>query len=132
MTRVKPPQAGTTQRATLKRLYQMSIEDLNAIWQAQGGRCATCQRQFGPSRGFNVDHDHACCPSTPTCGQCTRGLLCQRCNHQLLGTFGDDPGFYARVAYYLSAPPYPATKKQCSKCGEDHSPMPPWACTYDR
>jgi hypothetical protein len=29
---------------------------------------------------FHTDHDHTCCEKTPTCGGCTRGVLCAKCN----------------------------------------------------
>ena len=31
-------------------------------------------------RNLQVDHDHACCSGPITCGECTRGILCNRCN----------------------------------------------------
>lgn len=30
-----------------------------------------------------VDHDHACCPRSNSCGKCVRGILCRECNKLL-------------------------------------------------
>lgn len=38
--------------------------------------CTAC----GSSERLCIDHDHSCCSTYPTCGKCTRGVLCQRCN----------------------------------------------------
>jgi hypothetical protein len=35
------------------------------------------------TEGLEIDHDHACCPKRPTCGKCTRGLLCDRHNRAI-------------------------------------------------
>src|ERR1700685_796849 len=38
-----------------------------------------------------IDHDPACCPAGGrSCGKCTRGLLCNRCN-RVLGLLEKDP-----------------------------------------
>lgn len=31
-------------------------------------------------RNLHVDHDHSCCNTTTTCGNCVRGVLCNKCN----------------------------------------------------
>ena len=60
----------------------MTLEQYDALLSAQGGVCAICSRP--PTKQFlAVDHDHACCPGSRTCGQCVRGLLCGHCNRQL-------------------------------------------------
>lgn len=63
------------------RNYGPSVRNLPA---SQGGRCALCdETPKGNKRsisGLVVDHDHKCCPKPPTCGKCTRGMLCSRCN----------------------------------------------------
>lgn len=68
----------------------------------QGGGCAICG---APSAGgrwdtWNVDHDHTCCPTTPTCGKCTRGVLCFNCNYKLVGQIESENG--AKALKYLS------------------------------
>ena len=77
-----------------------------------------------------VDHDHACCPPSPsrrgcvvradgsvrssTCGECIRGLLHMRCNF-LLGTIETHPDVIQPIGWvekYLVAPPYPEMVRQ--------------------
>lgn len=38
--------------------------------------CEVC----GSFEKLRVDHDHACCPGSKTCGKCIRGILCHKCN----------------------------------------------------
>ena len=47
-----------------------------------------------------IDHDHACCPGTRSCGKCVRGLLCNWCN-RLLGMAFDNPAILAGAIQYL-------------------------------
>jgi hypothetical protein len=67
----------------LKTYYKMTYEDYAALLEAQGGRCYICRRKS--RKHFHVDHDHNCCPTRPTCGECTRGLLCHDCNFIIIG-----------------------------------------------
>jgi len=67
----------------LEWLYRLDKDGYNAMIAAQGGLCACCGEIPGEGRTkrpFNVDHWHECCPTTPTCGTCTRALVCHRCN----------------------------------------------------
>lgn len=59
--------------------------------------CAICTRKDRP---LHVDHDHACCPTTFTCGACVRGLLCGPCN-RAIGLLGDSPSVAASATTYL-------------------------------
>ncbi|MFF0498456.1 endonuclease VII domain-containing protein [Nocardia aobensis] len=88
----------------VEKTYKMSGEAYWALYEAQGRHCAICERATGASKLLSVDHDHSCCPKTPTCGECNRGLLCGPCN-KLLGHGRDDPEFFARAADYLQHPP---------------------------
>lgn len=68
----------------IKRLYRMSRDEYEALLARQEERCAICRRhQSEFIRHLAVDHDHKCCSKTPTCGKCTRGLLCGACNTSL-------------------------------------------------
>lgn len=98
---------GTSERrwetGTLPK-YKMTVEEYDALYEAQGGRCALCRFATGKTRRLSVDHDHTCCPTTPTCGECTRGLLCRPCN-TLLGRARDAIEFFQRCIDYLKNPP---------------------------
>lgn len=84
--------------------YKLTVEMYWALYEAQGGRCATCQRATGKTRRLSVDHDHKCCPGRTSCGRCVRGLLCRPCN-TLLGRARDAIEFFARCIDYLTDPP---------------------------
>lgn len=58
-----------------------------------------CQGCGGSDR-LHVDHDHDCCPTTPTCGKCTRGMLCHGCN-LALGGVREDPEILKNLILYL-------------------------------
>jgi len=68
----------------LLRDFSLTVDQYRAILAQQGGRCAWCGLASGVTKRLAVDHDHRCCASVPTCGSCTRGLLCGPCN-QFLG-----------------------------------------------
>jgi hypothetical protein len=78
-----------------------------ALWTAQGGVCAWCERATGATKRLAVDHDHRCCPTTPLqCGgRCVRGLLCGDCNQFMGWRMRDDPAACRRGGVYLERPP---------------------------
>lgn len=80
----------------LMRKFGMTVEDYNALFIMQGGKCAICRRQPLKQR-LAVDHNHKT-------GE-VRGLLCYRCNHKLLGAANEDPQLLWRAATYLQCPP---------------------------
>lgn len=84
--------------------YNLTKEMYEALYEAQGGRCALCQRATGKTRRLSVDHNHKCCPGRKSCGRCVRGLLCRPCN-TLLGRARDAIEFFARCIEYLTNPP---------------------------
>lgn len=88
-----------------RKTYSMSLEEYEELYDFQGGRCWVCQWATGASKRLCVDHSHDCCPTTPTCGRCTRGLICSQDN-QLLGRARDNPEFFRRAVGYLEDPPY--------------------------
>lgn len=84
-------------------LYGLPPGGYQALYEAQGGRCAICRRATGASKRLAVDHDHACCPGPVSCGKCVRGLLCGICN-RYVGLLGDDPNAFLRGYAYLTKP----------------------------
>ena len=75
------------------RRYKMTVEEYNALFEAQGYICAIC----GASKGWQnkrlaVDHNHAS-------GE-VRGLLCDRCN-TVIGKMEDNPDLLRKAASYL-------------------------------
>lgn len=79
-------------RTMLKWKYDLTIEEFDAMREAQGFACAICRELF--DRTPHVDHDHET--------GAVRGLLCSSCNTGL-GHFKDDPVRIAAAAVYLSA-----------------------------
>lgn len=68
--------------------YKLTKQMYLDLLEQQNGVCAICS--LPPKRNWlAVDHDHSCCPSIKTCGNCIRGLLCGSCN-SFLGRVNDD------------------------------------------
>lgn len=66
------------------RNHHLTNAGYAALLESQGGCCANCRitvEEYG--RSLDVDHDHACCPGTYSCGKCIRALLCRSCNLKL-------------------------------------------------
>jgi hypothetical protein len=77
----------------LRHKYGLSIEDYEAMYERQGGKCALCGH---PDR-LCVDHDHQT-------GR-VRGLLCYLCNTALGRLVGDDPVRLDAIRDYLTIVP---------------------------
>jgi len=82
------------------KTYGVTQEEYDALYKAQGGRCAICRRATGRARRLAVDHNHKT-------GE-VRGLLCKPCNSYGIGMFArDEPEILDRAANYLRNPPAP-------------------------
>jgi hypothetical protein len=90
---------GCRRASIITRTYNISLDDYDSLWDAQNGRCAACL-SLGADRSLCVDHDHSCCPSDKSCGNCVRGLLCTRCN-ALLGSAQDEVNVLKGCLAYL-------------------------------
>lgn len=95
----------------MEKLYKLTDGEYDALYAAQGGMCYTCgpwTGNRGLSKKLSVDHDHSCCPTTPICGKCIRGLICSPCN-TLIGQVGDSAGHalvrLEQYINYLNSPP---------------------------
>lgn len=80
----------------LRKAYGLSLEQVEQMIAAQGGKCPICERQisvFGRGHGgCAVDHDH-------DTGD-VRAILCHSCNTGI-GSFGDDVQLIERALLYL-------------------------------
>ena len=75
-----------------QRIYDLMLIKQNFV-------CAICEGDPG-QKGFHIDHDHTCCPSKGSCGECVRSLLCGLCNAGL-GNFRDSPELLNKAILYL-------------------------------
>jgi len=57
-------------------------------------------------RNLHVDHDHSCCNGKVTCGNCVRGVLCNRCNQTVgkyeSGDIREDNPLISKIKEYLN------------------------------
>lgn len=80
----------------LEKTYGIDAAEYDRIFKIQGGRCFIC-RNKPASKRFAVDHDHRT--------EEVRGILCKRCNHDLLGGAHDGVSLLWRAIGYLLFPP---------------------------
>lgn len=81
--------------------FQLTAKDYLEMLERQGGVCWICKTdEPGGTGRWHVDHNHACCDTYPTCGECNRALLCTWCNTGL-GMFKDDAEILRRAVDYL-------------------------------
>lgn len=83
--------------AMISKTYGLGSSDYAALLALQGGRCAIC-RARPKSKRLAVDHAH---DETGA----VRGLLCSRCNHDLLGSAWDSLALVVALWHYLNTPP---------------------------
>lgn len=88
----------TTREQRWQQIYNITAEEYWLIWDEQNGRCYICERATGTGRKrLSVDHCHET--------NLIRGLLCQKCNRDILGHARDDVEFFERAIDYLLNPP---------------------------
>jgi hypothetical protein len=104
---LKKAQKRASHARWILRTYGLTIEQYEALYEAQGGVCYLCQRATGKTRRLAVDHDHAT--------GYVRGLLCKPCN-SMLAHLRDDPIAFMRSARYLQ---YPIAHKVIGKVKPD-------------
>lgn len=82
--------------AMVAKTYGITAVEYDALLAAQGGRCAICRARPKTKR-LAVDHNHAT--------GAVRGLLCSRCNHDLLGSAWDSLAMATALWHYMNTPP---------------------------
>lgn len=95
-SRCKPCASAATHGAAIKRTFGIDGDDYGSLLKLQGGRCAICRARPKKKR-LAVDHDHKT--------GAVRGLLCSRCNHELLGHGHDSAAVLQAAVDYLTTPP---------------------------
>lgn len=100
-----PDKVARDKSRKLEKYYGITIEQRDALEEAQGGLCAICCRRS--TKTLHVDHCHYT--------GIVRGLLCEDCNLGL-GRFKDDTGLTLRAHFYLLQH---NTRKGCQFNGED-------------
>lgn len=93
---------------SMKCNYGITLEEYLEASKEQDNRCWICEKSKEEISGIRktlcVDHDHACCPGTKSCGECLRGLICGHCN-KLLGLASDKIEVLLKAIEYLKNPP---------------------------
>lgn len=88
---------------TIKYRYGLTPERYEEMLSEQEYSCAACGVKFGTgSKRPEVDHDHTCCNTKyKTCGNCVRGILCQKCN-TLAGKLEYNIEYLNDILWYLT------------------------------
>jgi hypothetical protein len=79
-------------KSSLKREYNITLEEYNQRLKKQKGSCAICHEKFKSDTHTQVDHDHKT-------GK-VRGLLCRKCN-SILGYSNDEIQILLNAINYL-------------------------------
>jgi hypothetical protein len=82
--------------AMVAKTYGITSDDYATLLEAQEGRCAICGAR-PKSKRLAVDHDHKT--------GAVRGLLCSRCNHELMGAAWDSLAIASSLWHYMNTPP---------------------------
>ena len=103
----KPYSRISRYKSHLKNRYSLTLENLVSTYESQGGGCAICNKSLphpadenGDKWQTNIDHDHTCCPTETSCGECIRGMLCRDCN-LMLGHAKDNLSTLKKAVEYL-------------------------------
>ena len=101
---MRNPPGGTLRKRAghLKRKYGMSVEQYDAMLEAQGSGCCICGRSSREDISLHVDHDHSA-------GR-VRGILCFCCNNAL-ADLKEDPELLQK-AVATSASTNPAAQEE--------------------
>lgn len=95
-SRCVPCASAAAHAAMIEKTYSIDGDGYARLLDLQGGRCAICRNRPGSKR-LAVDHDHGT--------GAVRGLLCSRCNHELLGGGKDSKAQLLAAWHYLNTPP---------------------------
>jgi hypothetical protein len=105
-SRCKACASAASHKSAVASRFGIDEETYAWLLEKQLGKCAICRSRPKTVR-MAVDHDHACeqCGGKQGCPACVRGLLCARCNHELLGAAHDSINILRNAVTYLETPP---------------------------
>lgn len=83
----------------LKRLYGISLIDLESVYNTQSGLCAICGKELVLTGDWSDKHKIVCVDHNHITGE-VRGLLCGKCNRGL-GFFNDSQELLENASTYL-------------------------------
>ena len=110
-SRCRPCASAASHASRIRSTFGITTEEYERIFEYQGGVCAICE-QRPVSKRLAVDHDHLT-------GE-IRGLLCSRCNQDLLTALHHSLHTALRAVLYLGLPPAPAALRNdlgtCESC----------------
>lgn len=92
--------SGANRPDTHVTIHGITRKEKAEMLEDQGGVCAICGTDSPGANGWEVDHDHECCPGKASCGECIRALLCLNCNSGI-SRFRDSPDLLGRAILYL-------------------------------
>lgn len=95
-TKCRACTSAKTHESMVEKTYGITGDDYATLLKRQGGKCAIC-RARPRSKRLAVDHDHK--------SGAVRGLLCSRCNHDLMGAAWDSLAIAVALWHYLNTPP---------------------------
>lgn len=87
--------AESSRAGHLRRTYNLTEAQYDALLEFQDGVCAICERP-PLTRRLEVDHDHK--------SGLVRGLLCWFCNKKVIGRY-TEPDVFEAAVIYLKYPP---------------------------
>lgn len=96
VARCRPCASSKAHEAMTAKVYGVEGSEYDRLLVLQGGKCAICRTKPKKKR-LAIDHDHKT--------GANRGLLCGRCNHDLLGSAHDSVNILAAAIAYLDTPP---------------------------
>lgn len=93
-------------KSRAKSRFGIGEETYVWLFDLQKGKCAICRARPRTIR-LAIDHDHACeaCGGKDGCPECVRGLICSKCNHEILGGAHDSVIILRQAVAYLERPP---------------------------
>jgi hypothetical protein len=92
----------TSHLSRIKGTFGVGGDTYGWLFALQGGKCAICRAKPRTVR-LAIDHQHGHCKSG--CPDCIRGLLCSRCNSELLGAAHDSLNILRNAVRYLETWP---------------------------